>query len=210
MAKTKFKSNFKNAEKKIDEDLNEIDLAIADTTTMLINLAFQDAHDRRILNGVGKKVGNAYQAVPGATLGTTKNPNRKTFHKNKVVTRDGSIYKAFEQITFVKHKLSGLKGKLYSGSNGVAKVEVLKKGKGQIAWIEWTGKIGESLRKLEFGQTTGTTKTFKDGKVRTKVNKRFQRQIASKSLTTTLSRWKKFGQENINKAIARRNKVKIK
>lgn len=210
MAKTQFKSNLKGAQKKIDEDLEEINLAVASATTILINVAMKDAHDRRILDGTGHKAGRAYLEVPGTNLGTKKDPKRKTFHKLKVVTRDGSMYKAFKQVPFKKHRIQGSKGKIYSGSNGVANVEVLKKGLGQVAWIEWGGKIGQSLRNLEFGVSSGTTIMIKNDRLKKKENKRKQRKIASGALRAAVSRFKKLGQDNLNKALKRRNKVKIK
>lgn len=215
MAKTGIKNNIPANIRKIDEDLSEITSTIGEVTAELVNVAFLDAQKRRILDGVGKSIGDKYLDVNGANISSRNQPGRKTFHKTKVVTRDGSIPKAFNQVQFTMNKNKNSKT-IATGTNGVAKVKIENIGPKdaptkQIATITWDGKIGDSLRNLHFGSSSGpSVEVIKDDKPLPKRYRRGQRKIARGALATALSRWKALVKAKLNGTLDKRNKVKPK
>jgi hypothetical protein len=217
MAKTGIKNNIPSVVRKIDKDLDEIQRTIGDATADLVNLAFNDIQKKSFLDGRGatKSVGRIelYGDIPGANRGTRKNPDRRAFHKSKVVDRGGSLPFAFVQLTF--HKVMGFR-KMSVGTNGVAKVEIQRDGskenpKGQKVNIRWEGKFGDALNKLHFGAGGGKEKieiTNSKGKIQNV--RRGQRAIAFNGLKKFMKRWNKYVEFQLTGTIKKANRKKPK
>ena len=194
MAKTQFKGNADKFLKKVEKDFQALGLAVGEGTTDWLALTFDDIQKKGFLDGRGSETKLGYIPVGGANIASRKNPKRMAFHKTKIVNRNDTFPQAFNKINYNPQNQNGRT--VLVGSNGIANVHIEKLGdkkfsKGQSVEISFNGPIGDKLKNHEFG--IGVQK----------------RPIVWRGLLRMKKRWGKFIQAKADKAIRKRNRVKV-